>query len=123
MRRSAGDARRAARAASAYFHAAAGAAPARAGRPRTGGGGGALPLTFFDVPWIFTGPVERVFFYPYPHPPERFRAALLPRLVSSLSAALRAFYPLLLPGTSTRSCRGFRWLGMETAGSPSPWSR
>lgn len=60
-----------------------------------GGGGGALPLTFFDVPWIFTGPVERVFFYPYPHPAEQFRAALLPRLVSSLSAALRAFYPLL----------------------------
>lgn len=59
------------------------------------GGGGALPLTFFDVPWIFTGPVERVFFYPYPHPAEQFRAALLPRLVSSLSAALRAFYPLL----------------------------
>ena len=52
------------------------------------GGCGALPLTFFDVPWIFTGPVERVFFYPYPHPPERFRAALLPRLVASLSAAL-----------------------------------
>jgi hypothetical protein len=28
--------------------------------------GGVLPLTFFDVPWLFTGPVERVFFYPYP---------------------------------------------------------
>uniref|UniRef100_A0A452ZH06 Uncharacterized protein n=1 Tax=Aegilops tauschii subsp. strangulata TaxID=200361 RepID=A0A452ZH06_AEGTS len=26
-------------------------------------GGGALPSTFFDVPSIFTGPVERVFFY------------------------------------------------------------
>ncbi|KAF7081458.1 hypothetical protein CFC21_085397 [Triticum aestivum] len=60
-----------------------------------GGSGAALPLTFFDVPWIFTGPVERVFFYPYPHPPEQFRAALLPRLVSSLSAALGKFYPLL----------------------------
>lgn len=39
--------------------------------------------------------MERIFFYPYLHPTEQFRAALLPRLVSSLSAALRAFYPLL----------------------------
>uniref|UniRef100_A0A453Q3U1 Anthocyanin 5-aromatic acyltransferase n=1 Tax=Aegilops tauschii subsp. strangulata TaxID=200361 RepID=A0A453Q3U1_AEGTS len=52
-----------------------------------GGGGAALPLTFFDVPWIFTGPVERVFFYPYPHPPEQFRAALLPRLVAPSPAS------------------------------------
>ncbi|KAK1620843.1 hypothetical protein QYE76_026360 [Lolium multiflorum] len=58
-------------------------------------GGGALPLTFFDVPWIFTGPVERVFFYPYPHPVHQFTASLLPRLVSSLAAALSRFYPLL----------------------------
>ncbi|CAM0943130.1 unnamed protein product [Alopecurus aequalis] len=57
--------------------------------------GGVLPLTFFDVPWIFTGPVERVFFYAYPHPLERFTSALLPCLVSSLAAALRSFYPLL----------------------------
>uniref|UniRef100_A0ACD5ZA08 Uncharacterized protein n=1 Tax=Avena sativa TaxID=4498 RepID=A0ACD5ZA08_AVESA len=59
------------------------------------GGGGVLPLTFFDVPWIFTGPVERVFFYPYPHPVDQFTSSLLPRLVSALSAALRSFYPLL----------------------------
>ncbi|KAL6633296.1 hypothetical protein ACP70R_025967 [Stipagrostis hirtigluma subsp. patula] len=57
--------------------------------------GGVLPLTFFDVPWLFTGPVERVFFYPYPHPVEHFTAKLLPSLVSSLSAALHGFYPLL----------------------------
>jgi hypothetical protein len=57
--------------------------------------GGVLPLTFFDVPWLFTGPVERVFFYPYPHPVEHFTAHLLPNLVSSLSAALHSFYPLL----------------------------
>uniref|UniRef100_A0ACD5YYL1 Uncharacterized protein n=1 Tax=Avena sativa TaxID=4498 RepID=A0ACD5YYL1_AVESA len=59
------------------------------------GAGGVLPLTFFDVPWIFTGPVERVFFYPYPHPAHQFTSTLLPRLVSALSAALRQFYPLL----------------------------
>ncbi|XP_062220759.1 malonyl-coenzyme A:anthocyanin 3-O-glucoside-6''-O-malonyltransferase-like [Phragmites australis] len=57
--------------------------------------GGVLPLTFFDVPWLFTGPVERVFFYPYPHPVEQFTAHLLPSLVFSLSAALHSFYPLL----------------------------
>uniref|UniRef100_A0A0E0K6Z9 Uncharacterized protein n=1 Tax=Oryza punctata TaxID=4537 RepID=A0A0E0K6Z9_ORYPU len=53
--------------------------------------GGVLPLTFFDVPWIFTGPVERVFFYSYPHAVEHFTA----HLASSLSAALHGFYPLL----------------------------
>ncbi|KAF0935445.1 hypothetical protein E2562_032694 [Oryza meyeriana var. granulata] len=57
--------------------------------------GGVLPLTFFDVPWLFTGPVERVFFYSYPHPVDHFTAHLLPSLVSSLSAALHGFYPLL----------------------------
>ncbi|XP_040376923.1 coumaroyl-CoA:anthocyanidin 3-O-glucoside-6''-O-coumaroyltransferase 2-like [Oryza brachyantha] len=57
--------------------------------------GGVLPLTFFDVPWLFTGPVERVFFYPYPHPVDHFTAHLQPSLVSSLSAALHGFYPLL----------------------------
>ncbi|CAN6245585.1 unnamed protein product [Urochloa humidicola] len=59
--------------------------------------GGVLPLTFFDVPWLFTGPVERVFFYPYPHTAEHFAANLLPQphLVSSLSAALHRFYPLV----------------------------
>jgi hypothetical protein len=57
--------------------------------------GGVLPLTFFDVPWLFTGPVERVFFYPYPHTAGHFTAHLLPHLVSSLSAALHRFYPLV----------------------------
>lgn len=57
--------------------------------------GSVLPLTFFDVPWLFTGPVERVFFFHYPHTAEHFTAHLLPTLVSSLSAALHGFYPLL----------------------------
>lgn len=57
--------------------------------------GGVLPLTFFDVPWIFTGPVERVFLYTYPHAVEHLAAHLLPSLASSLSAALHRFYPLL----------------------------
>ncbi|KAF8753230.1 hypothetical protein HU200_011680 [Digitaria exilis] len=49
----------------------------------------ALPLTFFDVAWLFTGPVERLFFFRHPDP-----ASTLPRLGSSLPVALRRFYPL-----------------------------
>jgi len=49
----------------------------------------ALPLTFFDVAWFFTGPVERLFFYRHPDP-----ASALPLLRSSLAVALRRFYPL-----------------------------
>lgn len=49
----------------------------------------ALPLTFFDVAWLFTGPVERLFFFRHPEP-----ASTLPLLRSSLSLALRRFYPL-----------------------------
>ncbi|XP_025802054.1 coumaroyl-CoA:anthocyanidin 3-O-glucoside-6''-O-coumaroyltransferase 2-like [Panicum hallii] len=49
----------------------------------------ALPLTFFDVAWLFTGPVERLFFFRHPDP-----ASVLPLLRSSLSVTLRRFYPL-----------------------------
>ena len=49
----------------------------------------ALPLTFFDVAWLFTGPVERLFFYCHPDP-----AAALALLRSSLPVALCRFYPL-----------------------------
>jgi hypothetical protein len=49
----------------------------------------ALPLTFFDVAWLFTGPVERLFFFRHPEP-----ASTLPLLRSSLSLALHRFYPL-----------------------------
>ncbi|CAN6203871.1 unnamed protein product [Urochloa humidicola] len=48
-----------------------------------------LPLTFFDVAWLFTGPVERLFFFRHPDP-----TSALPLLRSSLAAALRRFYPL-----------------------------
>ncbi|XP_064990314.1 anthocyanidin 3-O-glucoside 6''-O-acyltransferase-like [Musa acuminata AAA Group] len=53
-----------------------------------------LPLTFFDVVWLPTGPVERIFFYPFPHPTSHFVSHHLPSLKSSLSRALRHFYPL-----------------------------
>ncbi|KAJ8509937.1 hypothetical protein OPV22_000371 [Ensete ventricosum] len=53
-----------------------------------------LPLTFFDVVWLPTGPVERLFFYPFPHPTSYFVSHHLPVLKSSLSRTLRHFYPL-----------------------------
>ena len=64
-----------------------------------------LPLTFFDVLWLTSPPVERVFFY-------RLAAdadvpAILSNLKASLSQALHAYYPLagrlrLAPGTAAR---------------------
>ncbi|KAE8767339.1 anthocyanidin 3-O-glucoside-6''-O-coumaroyltransferase 2-like [Hordeum vulgare] len=48
-----------------------------------------LPITFFDAAWLFTGPVERLFFYRHDHP-----AAALPLLAASLPHALARFFPL-----------------------------
>ncbi|RWW14602.1 hypothetical protein GW17_00021614 [Ensete ventricosum] len=53
-----------------------------------------LPLTFFDVLWLQSGAVERVFFYRLPHSTSYFCASVLPDLKSSLSLALQQFYPL-----------------------------
>ncbi|XP_020079883.1 coumaroyl-CoA:anthocyanidin 3-O-glucoside-6''-O-coumaroyltransferase 1-like [Ananas comosus] len=53
-----------------------------------------LPLTFFDASWLFTGPVERLFFFSYPHPTPHFLSHHLPPLLSSLSLSLRSFFPL-----------------------------
>ncbi|XP_072967135.1 anthocyanin 5-aromatic acyltransferase-like [Typha angustifolia] len=51
-----------------------------------------LPFTFFDVVWLHTGPVERLFFYPFTHSVEHFVSHLLPVLKSSLSLALQDFH-------------------------------
>ncbi|PAN05981.1 hypothetical protein PAHAL_1G183900 [Panicum hallii] len=51
-----------------------------------------IPLTFFDVKWLHIPPVERVFLYRLP--PDADVAAILSALRTSLSQALRAFYPL-----------------------------
>lgn len=53
-----------------------------------------LPLTYLDLPWLFFHPSQRLFFYDYPHPASRIASAALPLLKSSLSLALRLFYPL-----------------------------
>ncbi|XP_020081209.1 coumaroyl-CoA:anthocyanidin 3-O-glucoside-6''-O-coumaroyltransferase 2-like [Ananas comosus] len=54
----------------------------------------AVPLTFFDVIWLYLPPVERLFFYPFPHPTSHFLSSFLPSLKSSLSLSLRSFFPL-----------------------------
>ncbi|KAJ3697190.1 hypothetical protein LUZ61_000895 [Rhynchospora tenuis] len=66
-----------------------------------------LPFTYFDVFWIKLPPVERLFFYRYPHPTTHFISSFLPRLKSSLSQALKTYHHLagnfrLIPGTDDR---------------------
>ncbi|KAJ4778690.1 HXXXD-type acyl-transferase family protein [Rhynchospora pubera] len=63
-----------------------------------------LPFTYFDIFWIILPPVERLFFYRYPHPTTHFLSSFLPSLKSSLSLALKTYYPLAggfrqIPGT------------------------
>ncbi|KAG0453315.1 hypothetical protein HPP92_025979 [Vanilla planifolia] len=53
-----------------------------------------LPLTPFDALWMNQSPVERLFFYSYPHSTDHFLCSHLPRLKSSLSHSLSVFYPL-----------------------------
>ncbi|QCE12673.1 shikimate O-hydroxycinnamoyltransferase [Vigna unguiculata] len=53
-----------------------------------------LPLTFFDILWLRLPPVQRIFFYHFPHPTHLFFDTLLPKLKRSLSLALAHFFPL-----------------------------
>ncbi|KAG6538612.1 phenolic glucoside malonyltransferase 1-like [Zingiber officinale] len=53
-----------------------------------------LPFTFFDIAWLYGGPVQRVFFYRFPHSASHFMESLFPTLKSALSLTLRDFYPL-----------------------------
>lgn len=64
-----------------------------------------LPLTFFDIFWLHSPPVERILFYRLA--PDADVAAIISNLKDSLHQAVRAFYPLsgrlrLAPGTSDR---------------------
>ncbi|TVU00824.1 hypothetical protein EJB05_53742, partial [Eragrostis curvula] len=64
-----------------------------------------LPLTFFDVFWLSFPPVERLFVYRLA--PDADVDAILTNLKTSLSTAIRAFYPLAVrlrvaPGTADR---------------------
>ncbi|GJN25509.1 hypothetical protein PR202_gb13344 [Eleusine coracana subsp. coracana] len=51
-----------------------------------------LPLTFFDIFWLDSPPVERLFLYPLA--PDADADAIISTLKSSLSHAITAFYPL-----------------------------
>ncbi|PKI35039.1 hypothetical protein CRG98_044554 [Punica granatum] len=54
----------------------------------------ALPLTFMDIPWLLLYPMQRVYFYDFPHSTLHFTNSAIPLLKRSLSAALGRFYPL-----------------------------
>ncbi|KAF7848229.1 hypothetical protein BT93_L2180 [Corymbia citriodora subsp. variegata] len=61
----------------------------------------ALPLTFFDIPFLPCCPVQRLFFYESSQSSPSFAQATLPLLLRSLSLCLRRFFPfaasLVLP--------------------------
>lgn len=75
--------------------------------PGTTPGRASLRFTYFDIFWIALPPVERLFFYHYPHSTDHFVSSLLPSLKSSLSLALKTYYPLAggsrqIPGTENK---------------------
>ncbi|KOM56493.1 hypothetical protein LR48_Vigan10g238500 [Vigna angularis] len=52
-----------------------------------------LPLTFFDLLWLRFPPVQRLFFYHFPHTTSSFLHSLLPSLKLSLYLTLQHFLP------------------------------
>uniref|UniRef100_M4DI84 Uncharacterized protein n=1 Tax=Brassica campestris TaxID=3711 RepID=M4DI84_BRACM len=55
----------------------------------------AIPLTFFDIPWLVFNPVKRVFFYKITESSrEHFHSFILPKLKLSLSLVLGSYLPL-----------------------------
>ncbi|KAK2650955.1 hypothetical protein Ddye_018444 [Dipteronia dyeriana] len=53
-----------------------------------------VPLTFFDMAWLFCCPLQRIFFYEFSCPTLHFTQIILPRLKESLSLTLRHFFLL-----------------------------
>ncbi|KAK8521203.1 hypothetical protein V6N13_077318 [Hibiscus sabdariffa] len=53
----------------------------------------ALPLSFFDFPWLICRPMQRLFFYHSPFSTLHFINSIVPSLKSSLSLSLKTFYP------------------------------
>lgn len=55
----------------------------------------AIPLTFFDIPWLLFTPNQPLFFYDFPHfSTHDFIQNILPNLKHSLSSTLQHFFPL-----------------------------
>ncbi|XP_022762489.1 coumaroyl-CoA:anthocyanidin 3-O-glucoside-6''-O-coumaroyltransferase 1-like [Durio zibethinus] len=53
-----------------------------------------LPLTYFDIPWFHSAPMQSLFFYEYLHPTSHFMQTTLPIFKHSLSLTLQHFFPL-----------------------------
>ncbi|GLT34900.1 hypothetical protein SLA2020_093890 [Shorea laevis] len=52
-----------------------------------------VPLTFFDILWLGSFPMQRLFFYEFPYPTLHFTQTILPNLKTSLSHTLQYFFP------------------------------
>ncbi|XVF44460.1 hypothetical protein PTKIN_Ptkin02bG0122600 [Pterospermum kingtungense] len=52
-----------------------------------------VPLVHFDMPWFYSRPIQRLFFYEFPHPTLHFMEVTLPMLKRSLSPTLQHFFP------------------------------
>ncbi|XVF29438.1 hypothetical protein REPUB_Repub15cG0121000 [Reevesia pubescens] len=52
-----------------------------------------LPLTFFDIHWLGSSPMQRLFFFDFPYPSSYLMQTTLPNLKTSLSLTLQHFFP------------------------------
>lgn len=53
-----------------------------------------LPLTFFDIPWLYFHPIQRLLFYEFPFSKTYFLETIVPNLKDSLSFTLKHYIPL-----------------------------
>nr|AAS77404.1 quercetin 3-O-glucoside-6''-O-malonyltransferase [Lamium purpureum] len=53
-----------------------------------------LPLTYFDVLWLYFHPIKRLLFYQHPCSATHFLQTIIPNLKNSLSQTLRRYPPL-----------------------------
>ncbi|CAA2992451.1 malonyl-coenzyme:anthocyanin 5-O-glucoside-6 -O-malonyltransferase-like [Olea europaea subsp. europaea] len=53
-----------------------------------------LPLTFFDLPWLYFHPIQRLLFYEFPCSEAYFFETIVPNLKESLSLTLEHYIPL-----------------------------
>ncbi|KAL2496911.1 Coumaroyl-CoA:anthocyanidin 3-O-glucoside-6''-O-coumaroyltransferase 2 [Forsythia ovata] len=53
-----------------------------------------LPLTFLDIPWLYSHPIQRLLFYEFPCSKPYFLETIVPNLKESLSLTLKHYIPL-----------------------------
>ncbi|XP_057807429.1 malonyl-coenzyme:anthocyanin 5-O-glucoside-6'''-O-malonyltransferase-like [Salvia miltiorrhiza] len=53
-----------------------------------------LPLTFFDMPWLYFHPIHRLLFYKFPCSKTHFLETIVPNFKYSLSQTLKHFFPV-----------------------------